>query len=211
MLELRGIGITLAGRMLLRPFPLSIGAGEIAALMGPSGCGKSSLLSYIAGDIELPLFGTGNVILNGIELAPLQPAERRIGRMFQDDLLFPHMSVGGNVLFGMSGERREDRMSKALADVGLAGFENRFPASLSGGERQRVALMRALMAEPRAMLLDEPFNRLDAELREAMRELTFSRIREAGIPCLLVTHDRDDAPPDARLLQIGKDGEVRDV
>jgi len=211
MLELRYIGIALAGRMLIRPFSLSIGRGEVAALMGPSGCGKTSLLSFIAGDLEPPLSGTGDALLGETSLLPLPPADRRIGRMFQDDLLFPHMTVASNVLFGMRGSGREERMREALFAVGLAGFENRSPARLSGGERQRVALMRALMAEPRAILLDEPFNRLDAELRGAMRELMFSHIRSASIPCLLVTHDRDDVPEGARLLQIDRHGEVRDA
>lgn len=196
---------------MIRSFSLRIEASGIAVLMGPSGCGKSSLLSYVAGDLDPPMVGDGDVLLRGESLLPLSPVDRRIGRMFQDDLLFPHISVGENIMFGMQGDEREARMMQALADVGLAGFERRATASLSGGERQRVALMRALMAEPRAMLLDEPFNRLDTELRESMRALTFDHIRGAGIPCLLVTHDRADVPHGAQLMTIGRDGEVRDA
>jgi putative thiamine transport system ATP-binding protein len=214
MLELRRVSLSLAGRPLVQPFSLTIAAGDIGILMGPSGCGKSSLLSYIAGDIEEPVSGTGEVLVSGESVLAMPPARRRIGRMFQDDLLFPHMSIGGNLLFGMArGDRlmREERMRQALEAVELAGYERRMPQSLSGGQRQRVALMRALLAEPRAMLLDEPFNRLDQELRTSMRSLVYRHIRDARIPCLLVTHDRADAPDGAQVWEIGRDGEVRNA
>lgn len=214
MLELRHISLSLAGKPLIQPFSLPVGGGEITTLMGPSGSGKSSLLAYIAGDIEQPLSGAGDVLLAGSNLAAVPPERRRIGRLFQDDLLFPHMSVGDNLLFGMArGPRaeRQSRMRAALADVGLEGFESRKPASLSGGQRQRVALMRALLAEPLAMLLDEPFNRLDEELREAMRQLVFNHIRRSGIACLLVTHDRADAPAGSPVFHISRNGEVHSV
>ncbi len=199
---------------MIQPFSLAVSPGEIVTLMGPSGCGKSSLLAYIAGDLAEPLAGSGEVILNGTNLTAVAPVRRRIGRLFQDDLLFPHMSVGDNLMFGIaraSRAEREARMRAALRETGIEGFEHRKPSSLSGGQRQRVALMRSLLAAPTAMLLDEPFNRLDEELRSSMRELVFTRIAASGIPCLLVSHDRDDAPTGGRVLHISRNGEVRDV
>jgi putative thiamine transport system ATP-binding protein len=211
-LVLENVTVRLGGAALIKPFSLSITAGEVVTLMGPSGCGKSSLLSHIAGDLDLPLGGQGKITVNGQDVAGIAPEARRIGRLFQDDLLFPHLSVGDNLLFGMArGERlsRVDRMRASLADIELEGFEQRSPQTLSGGQRARVALMRALLAEPLAMLLDEPFNKLDRELRLAIRKLTFVKL--VRIPCLMVTHDREDAPPGGRVLRVGRDGEVADA
>lgn len=213
-LELRSVGITLRDQRLIAPFDLTVHPQEIVTLTGPSGSGKSSLLSFIAGDLLPPLAGTGNIHLGGVAMTQLPPQQRRIGRLFQDDLLFPHLSVGDNLLFGMPrGERgaRHHRMLQSLSSVGLEGFERRDPASLSGGQRQRVSLIRALLAEPRAILLDEPFNKLDETLRQSMRELTYAHIRSASIPCLLVTHDRADVPAGGRVLHITSDGEVHNV
>ena len=213
-LELQQVALLLGGQTLIQAFDLAIARSEIVTLMGPSGSGKSSLLSYVAGDLAPPLTGHGQVRLGGTDISTALPAQRHIGRLFQDDLLFPHMSVAENLLFGVPrGQRRarEQKMRASLAEVDLVGFEHRSPASLSGGQRQRVALMRALLAEPSAMLLDEPFNKLDEELRQSMRELVFSRIAAANIPCLLVTHDRADAPPGGRTLRISREGLVQHV
>lgn len=206
------VTINLPGAVLIPRFSLIIQAGEIVTLMGPSGSGKSSLLAFIAGDLPPPLDGYGRVSLGGRDLGCLPPELRKIGRLFQDDMLFPHLTVGENLLFGMArGDRAErlGRMREALADAGLEGFEDRAPHTLSGGQRTRVALFRALLAEPAAMLLDEPFAKLDMELRSAMRSLVFGHLKERRIPCLLVTHDRADAPEGGRILTIGHDGEVR--
>jgi putative thiamine transport system ATP-binding protein len=211
-LVLEGVSLSLSGKMLLKPFSLSIGAGEIVTLMGPSGAGKSSLLAYVAGDLGPPLEGKGRILLDGSMLNDEPPERRGIGRLFQDDLLFPHMTVADNLLFGMRREAREARlvrMRAALYEAGLGGFENRAPYTLSGGERARVALLRALLARPRAMLLDEPFSRLDAELRQALRVAVFARLRAEAIPVLMVTHDRADAPKDGRVLVITRDGSLR--
>ncbi len=213
-LELDRISLRLHGLPLIASFNLSITSGEVVTLMGASGSGKTSLLSYIAGDLENPFDGSGTVRLNDRVLDGLPPERRRIGRLFQDDLLFPHMTVGENLLFGMprgAAALRQSRMREALQQTGLGDFEHRPPQSLSGGQRARVALMRSLLAEPDAILLDEPFSRLDSELRMAMRELVFARIAEAGIPGLLVTHDRADAPPGGRILRLAPDGTVQDA
>lgn len=204
-LALQSIALSLHGATLIKPFDLRIAAGEVVTLMGPSGAGKSALLSLIAGDLEPPFAFAGTVTLNGTDLTQLQPEARHAGRLFQDDLLFPHMTVAENLLFGMPrGDRavRLGRMEEALASAGLAGFGDRPPHTLSGGQRARVALMRALVAAPRAMLLDEPFNRLDAELRDTTRRFVFDHLKDVNIPCLMVTHDRADAPPGGRVLRL---------
>jgi len=212
-LRLEQVTISLPPRLLIAPFSLAIGAGEIITLMGPSGSGKSTLLSFIAGDLEAPFEASGTVSLDGRNLDDLAPARRRIGRLFQDDLLFPHMTVAENLLFGMPRGARATRhaaMAAALDEAGLTGFGDRPPHTLSGGQRARVALLRALLANPGAMLLDEPFNKLDAELRTAMRSFVFNHIKQRGIPCLLVTHDMADAPAGGRVLRLSN-GEVRDA
>ncbi len=202
-LKLDDVSIRLGGRALIEPFSLSIAAGETVTLMGPSGSGKSTLLSFIAGDLEPPFEASGRLSLDGADLAPLPPERRRIGRLFQDDLLFPHLTVAENLAFGMVRENRAGkatRIAAALAEAGLEGLGSRPPHTLSGGQRARVALLRALLAGPRAMLLDEPFNKLDQELRAAFRGFVFGHIAAEGIPCLMVTHDAADVPEKGRVL-----------
>ncbi len=204
-LRLTGFGLLLHGAPLIAPFDLTVEPGEIVTLMGPSGCGKSSLLSAVAGTLQKPLALTGDIALDGKGLHGLAPEQRHIGRLFQDDLLFPHMTVGENLLFGMARGDRAGRLAKmrgGLGEIGLDGFEDRPPHTLSGGQRQRVSLMRSLLAAPRAMLLDEPFSKLDQELRAIIRASTFELLRSRGTPTLLVTHDPDDAPPQGRVLKI---------
>jgi putative thiamine transport system ATP-binding protein len=213
MLALHHLSLALKQTTLIKPFSLEIMPGEVVTLMGPSGCGKSSLLSYIGGDIDPAFLGHGDVMLNGTSLATLPPERRRIARLFQDDLLFPHMTVAENLLFAIPAMPRQERLAMAeiaLKRAELMGFGDRPPHTLSGGQRQRVALMRALLAKPSAILLDEPFSKLDASLRAQMRDYVFSHIRERNIPALLVTHDRADAPAEGRIFTI-VDREVRHV
>ena len=209
-LRLEQVSIRLAGRPLIAPFSLEVARGEIVTLMGASGSGKSTLLSFIAGDLERPFTASGRVSLDGTALDGRAPEKRHIGRLFQDDLLFPHLTVAENLLFGVPRGPRAERLAKvdaALAEAGLSGFGDRPPHTLSGGQRARVALMRALVAEPRTMLLDEPFNKLDAELRQSMRSFVFEHIAARRMPCLMVTHDAADVPANGRLLLL-KDGLV---
>ena len=213
-LHLKNVGIRVGGASLIKPFTLSIAAGEIVTLMGPSGCGKSSLLAFIAGDLISPMKGSGQVELNGVDLETVRPELRKVGRLFQDDLLFPHLTVGENLLFGLPrGDRttRNQMMLQALQRADLVGFENRDPSSLSGGQRARVSLMRALLAKPHCMLLDEPFNKLDKALRAAMRDYVFNHLKERNIPCLMVTHDIEDAPVGSAVYRIDKTGELKHV
>jgi putative thiamine transport system ATP-binding protein len=211
-LILEQVSISLGAMTLIAPLSLEVAKGEIVTLMGASGSGKSTLLSFIAGDLEASFRMQGRVLLDGRDVSQLPPERRGIGRLFQDDLLFPHLTVGENILFGMPRGARGERLAKmraALKDAQLDGFEERPPHTLSGGQRARVALMRALAAEPQGMLLDEPFNKLDEELRSSMREFVFSHLKARSIPCLMVTHDRADAPEGGRILRFA-DGEVRD-
>lgn len=172
-----------------------VAPGQVLSLMGPSGVGKSTLLSAITGTLPPTFTQKGRITLNDRHLNTLPPQARRVGILFQDHLLFPHMSVSENLSFGLHPDIRDRRarVCEALKEIDLDGFENRDPATLSGGQRARVALMRMLLAAPEALLLDEPFSRLDSDLRNRMRDLVFSRAREAGLPVVLVTHDNEDA------------------
>lgn len=172
-----------------------VNPGEVLTIMGPSGSGKSTALAAIIGTLGPEFSLSGRLVLDGRDLTGLPTRARRVGLLFQDDVLFPHLSVGGNLAFALPREvqDRAGAVAAALAEAELPGYENRDPATLSGGQRARVALMRALLARPRAILLDEPFAKLDAELRGRMRDFVFAHIGARNIPCLLVTHDPEDA------------------
>lgn len=197
-LRLEGVALRRFGQPLLGPIDARIGPGECLTLMGPSGCGKSSLLAALAGTLDPAFEADGRLWLGDREIGRLPPERRRLGLLFQDDLLFPHLSVAGNLGFGLPAavrpraERRR-RIDAALAEAGLDGLGDRDPATLSGGQRARVALLRTLLAEPEALLLDEPFGRLDAERRASFRATVFAHARARGLPVLLVTHDAADA------------------
>ncbi len=193
-LGLNDVRITLDGRDLLS-LDCMIGPGEVLTVMGPSGSGKSTLLSFIAGFLTAPFTAEGRIMLNGADITNALPEARHVGLLFQDPMLFPHLSVGGNLLFGMP-PGASDRLTSAgdaLARFGLEGFAERDPATLSGGQASRVALLRLLLSKPKAALLDEPFSKLDRHLRSDIRQFTFERLRDAGLPTILVTHDPEDA------------------
>ena len=196
-LRLIGVRLRVGGSDLLRGFDLEVGPGAVTTVMGPSGCGKSSLLSYVCGTLEPAFEAEGDIWLNGAAIHELPAERRRVGILFQDDLLFPHLSVGENLAFALPrtvrGRERQERIDAALAEADLAGFGKRDPATLSGGQRARVAVMRTLLAEPRALLLDEPFGKLDRALRDRFRNFVFDHARAARLPTLLVTHDEADA------------------
>lgn len=189
--------LTMAGQTLMSNLSFEIEPGQVFSLMGQSGSGKSSLLAYIGGFMPASQKVDGALILGEQDLSAIPAENRGVGLMFQDSLLFPHMSVAANLMFGMPramkrGDKRQ-RAHQALADAGLEGFADRDPATLSGGQKARVALMRALVAEPKALLLDEPFSKLDQQLRASVRDFVFGTVKAKGIPTLLVTHDPEDA------------------
>ena len=197
-LRLADVRIDIGGRELIPPLTLAIEPGECVTVMGPSGCGKSTLLAFISGSIDPVFRALGRVAIGARELTGLAPEARRVGILFQDDLLFPHLSVGGNLAFALPAtvrgrEARRAHIEQALAEADLSGFADRDPATLSGGQRARVALMRTLLSQPQALLLDEPFNKLDAQLRQETRSFVFAHAARRGLPVLLVTHDVADA------------------
>lgn len=195
-LILSNVSVSAEGQAL---FTLSaeVKPSEILTVMGPSGSGKSSLLAYVGGFLPPAMTGTGRIMLGPKDLTNLPAHQRGVGILFQDDLLFPHMSVGQNLRFAVPStldrNARDARIASALESVDLGGFQDRDPATLSGGQRARVSLIRTMLAEPRALLLDEPFSKLDSNLRAQVRAMVFNHARSAGLPTILVTHDPEDA------------------
>ena len=213
MLELSHIHLETSDRVLVQDLSAQVGPGEVLVLMGDSGSGKSSLLTYLCGTLAPGLTGRGEVRLSGLAIDKLPTAQRRVAILFQDDLLFPHLSVQDNLLFalpalrGASHDQRLAQAHAALAEAGLEAYGERLPHTLSGGQRARVSVLRALLAEPHAVLLDEPFSSLDAALRERFRAFVFEHIRARRIPALLVTHDPQDVPAGARCIQLTPEAE----
>ena len=174
----------------------TVQGGEILSIMGPSGSGKSTLLNWLSGMLASAFTAQGKLYLNQQEITATASHQRHLGLLYQDALLFPHLSVAGNIAFAMPQRNKAQRMDKivtALEQVGLTGLHNRAPESLSGGQQARVALLRVLLSEPKAVLLDEPFSKLDSQLRQETRELVFNQIREHKLPAIMVTHDCVDA------------------
>lgn len=198
ILAVCSVTISIGDRGLISGLDLVIEPGTVTTVMGPSGSGKSTLISFIGGHLDPAFQARGKVLIGNRDVTGLPPERRGIGILFQDDLLFPHLSVGANLAFGLSRsvvgrEARRTQIAEALAVAGLHGFESRDPATLSGGQRARVALMRTLLAAPRALLLDEPFSKLDSDLRRDFRRFVFDRAAAKRLPVLLVTHDPADA------------------
>ncbi len=181
----------------VRDLSLEVQKGEFVSLLGPSGCGKTTVLRLIAG-LEKPdkgIIKIGEKILSGHGYW-VPPEKRRIGLVFQDYALFPHMTVFENVAFGLAGlskKERQERVIELLSLVGLEHVAKRYPSELSGGQKQRVALARALAPSPEVMLLDEPFSNLDADLRKDLREETRAILKRSGTTTILVTHDQEEA------------------
>jgi len=195
-LEVRGVAKQFEGQPVLRDVDLTVEKGTSVTLLGPSGCGKTTLLRVIAG-LERPELGTvtlgDRTLANGAKFVP--PEKRRIGMVFQDWALFPHLDVAANVSYGLSKDMsdRHGAVAEALDMVGLSGFGRRMPSTLSGGEQQRVAIARAIAPRPDALLLDEPFSNLDAALRATVRSDTRALLRELEMTTLFVTHDQGEA------------------
>ena len=193
---------------LFRQVNFCVPRGEIVTLMGPSGSGKSTLFSWMVGALSSDFKAQGELWLDERRCDTLPVETRGLGILFQDALLFDHFSVGQNLMLALpsriKGEARRERVEQALRSAGLANYSASDPATLSGGERARVSLLRALLAEPQALLLDEPFSRLDKALRTTFRTWVFDVIRERNIPVLLVTHDEEDIPPGGEVIEISR-------
>ena len=193
---------------LFRQVNFCVPPGEIVTLMGPSGSGKSTLFSWMVGALSSDFKAQGELWLDERRCDTLPVETRGLGILFQDALLFDHFSVGQNLMLALpsriKGEARRERVEQALRSVGLENYSASDPATLSGGERARVSLLRALLAEPQALLLDEPFSRLDKALRTTFRTWVFDVIRERNIPVVLVTHDEEDIPPGGEVIEISR-------
>lgn len=192
------------GKPLFSNLNLAVENGEIVTLMGPSGCGKSTLLDAIAGHLSNEFQMTGSVVLNDTCLDHLPAHQRQVGILFQDDLLFPHLTIWENLAFALpnsiKGRERKVRACEALKNISLSQLADAYPDQISGGQRARISLTRMLLAEPKVALLDEPYSKLDKDLRVQFRNWVTEQLRTANIPALLVTHDSEDTPPDSRCL-----------
>lgn len=202
-LQIKNLQLYRQGELLLS-LDEQIAGGEILTVMGPSGSGKSSLLNWLTGTLSSSFTATGEVWLNNENVSHLPTHLRHIGVLYQDALLFSHLSVAGNIAFAMpqdnknsaeklNKKQRREKIEQALEQVGLAGMGNRHPDNLSGGQQARVALLRTLLSAPKAILLDEPFSKLDTQLRVDTRQLVFEQIRTHKLPAIMVTHDYSDA------------------
>lgn len=193
---------------LFREVNFCVPRGEIVTLMGPSGSGKSTLFAWMVGALSDDFQAQGELWLDARRCDGLPVESRGLGILFQDALLFDPFSVGQNLLLALPerivGRARREAVEQALDSAGLGDRYVSDPATLSGGERAPVSLLRALLAEPQALLLDEPFSRLDKTLRASFRAWVFDAVRARDIPVVLVTHDEDDIPPGGELIEISR-------
>ena len=175
---------------------IKVNNGKILTIFGSSGIGKSSLINIIAGVSENNLLFTGEIILNNKKITNILPEKRKIGLLLQDGVLFPHLNVEQNLIFGikknLTNKEKYLLINEHLINANMEGFENRYPNTLSGGQKARIACLRAILSEPDALLLDEPFLSIDPKQRDSFRLFVVNQIREKKIPCILVTHDESD-------------------
>ena len=221
-IDVRSVEVALGGQPVLRGVDLAAGPGTQLALLGPSGCGKTTLLRVLAGlqpvDAGEVRFGDELVAGPAIHVAP---ERRRVGLVFQDWALFPHLTVAANVAYGLPRDERGGRFATPgrrarsaarvlplLEMVGIAELADRLPGSLSGGQQQRVALARALAPRPSVLLLDEPFSSLDTGLRGSVRSEVAALLRELGVTAVFVTHDQDEAFVLGDEVAVMRDGVV---
>jgi putative spermidine/putrescine transport system ATP-binding protein len=216
-LHLQGLGLSYrhgnGSVPVIRDLSLDIVPGECVALLGPSGCGKTTILKLVAGLLPLD---RGRVVIDDVDVTGLAPELRRTAMVFQRPLLFPYLPVRENVAFSLKLRREapntiRERVGEALAMVKLEGFGERMPEQLSGGQQQRVSLARALVSDPRILLLDEPFTALDENLRSEMRSLVRTIQRNLSITTVLVTHDRNEAASVAHGIAFLHQGRIEQV
>ena len=212
MLELRNISLkwfSSKEKPFIKNLNIKVNNGKILTIFGSSGIVKSSLINVIAGVYESNLLFTGDIILNNKKITNTLPEKRKIGLLLQDGVLFPHLSVEQNLIFGikksLTNKEKYLLINEHLIKANMEGFENRYPNTLSGGQKSRVACLRAILSEPDALLLDEPFSSIDPEQRNSFRLFVVNQIREKKIPCILVTHDEGDKLiSDYRPLDLNK-------
>ena len=213
LLSLRSIAKRFGSTTVLRDVSLDVAAGELLTILGESGSGKTTLLRLIAG-FERP--DGGEIYMGGERLDPLPPHRRRVNTVFQNYALFPHLSVFENVAYGLRVRKvtRPEipkRVEQALALVKMTEFAGRAPAQLSGGQQQRIALARALINQPKLLLLDEPLSALDANLRRQMQQELKSLQREVGISFVFVTHDQEEAMALSDRIALLRSGQLEQV
>ncbi|MDO4791546.1 MAG: ABC transporter ATP-binding protein, partial [Buchananella hordeovulneris] len=202
-----------AGKDVLHNLSLEIPAGKVTTVLGASGSGKTTLLRVLAG-LHSP--SQGRVFVDGADITDVPVERRRVGLVPQEGALFQHLTVAGNIAYGLRGVSRRraashPRVQEMLALVGLEGLEDRLPSQLSGGQQQRVALARALAPEPKLVLLDEPFSALDPSLRMRVRDEVFAILRQQNLPTLLITHDQQEALSCSDLVAVLRDGHLVQV
>jgi iron(III) transport system ATP-binding protein len=212
-LKIENVGAAYGDNVVLDGIDLAIEPGELFALLGPSGCGKTTLLRLIAGFAEA---SHGRILVGGKDVSPLPPWKRDVGMVFQSYALWPHMTVGDNVAFGLR-ERRlpraeiKRRVDAALSFVGLTAQIDRRPSQLSGGQQQRVALARTIAIEPKILLLDEPLSNLDAKLRVQVRRELRALQKSLGLTTVIVTHDQEEANTICDRVAVMNAGKVQQV
>ncbi|MBX9945362.1 MAG: ABC transporter ATP-binding protein [Reyranella sp.] len=212
-IEIAGVNLSYGATHVLKDVDLAVRPGEFFAFLGPSGCGKTTLLRLIAGFAQAQ---TGQVLLDGRDVAPLPPWKRDVGMVFQSYALWPHMTVAKNVAFGLE-ERRlpraeiDRRVAQALDLVGLADLAGRRPAQLSGGQQQRVAVARTIAIEPKVLLLDEPLSNLDAKMRVGVRRELRALQQRLGLTTIFVTHDQEEANTICDRIAVMDAGTIRQV
>ncbi|WP_340817726.1 ABC transporter ATP-binding protein [Methanolobus sp. WCC4] len=215
LIEIKDIVKTYEGSPAVDGIGFSIEEGEIFAMLGPSGCGKTTTLRLIAG-FERP--DGGEILLGGNMVAGVNtfvpPEKRKVGMVFQDYALFPHISVRENIAFGLrdlEGEEKDSVVDNMLEFVGLSGYGGRHPHKLSGGQQQRVALARALAPCPLMVVLDEPFSNLDTDMRTQMREDMLKILRTSNATTILVTHDQEEAFSMADRIAVMNNGNIEQI
>lgn len=211
--DFRDVSAGYSGTPVVQDIALTVEPGTLLALLGPSGCGKTTLLRVAAG-LLAPY--SGEVLFDNQPVTAVPSERRRVAMVFQKPLLFPHLTVGGNVAFGLRMQNLDQaaidrRVAEGLAMVQMAGFEKRKPGELSGGQEQRVSIARAIVTAPRLLLLDEPFSALDHSLRLEMRSLVRELQRTAGLTTIFVTHDQSEAAQLADRIALLLDGRIRQV
>ncbi len=213
LIELNHISKSFDGTLVLDDLNLYIRENEFITLLGPSGCGKTTTLRIIGG-FETP--DTGSVIFNGSDITNLPPNKRALNTVFQKYALFSHMSISENIAFGLKIKNKskayiDDKIKYALKLVNLEGFENRTPDSLSGGQQQRIAIARAIVNEPKVLLLDEPLGALDLKLRQDMQYELIRLKNELGITFIYVTHDQEEALTMSDTIVVMNQGYIQQI